>query len=48
MTKYKIYHKADYIGKTVAKSPQQAINNVRWRMGLRFAPMSEFRAMEVK
>ena len=44
MTKYAIYHKGNYIGDSVAVSPQKAINNMRFRKNMLYARMSEFRA----
>lgn len=47
MIKYKVYHKATYIGDTLAQSPQKAISNMRYRKNMLYASMREFRAVEV-
>lgn len=47
MSKYKVYHKSTLLGETVAVSATKAINNMRFRCNRRYAPMSEFKAVEI-
>lgn len=47
MNKYKVYHKAEYLGETMAISPQKAISNMRFKFNRRYAPMTEFKAKAV-
>ena len=43
---YKVYHSGAYIGTTVAVSAAKAISSVRYRCGMLYAPMSEFKAIK--
>lgn len=45
---YKVYHSGAYIGSTAAVSPEKAISSVRYRCGMMYAPMSEFKAKAEK
>lgn len=45
-SEWKVYHKGNYLGNSRAVSKNRAINNMRYRKSMLYAPINEFEAIK--